>query len=581
MPDHQRHLLLWQRHRESPYCHANLLNPVSEHFLEACRLLFTNDQLRINPWFEAIAKAYTENSKLILMGAASSGKSHSTGLIVLLEFLTDPQNVYACLTSTSKDMLLLRTFASCIEYLNILKSNQRFVVPFKFVGQKCAIVPESQDFDSVKTMIKGIAIRDGSTQDARASLMGVHTKRVISVADELENYGERAQSFLSAQDNLSVAPYYKQVILFNPQSTFAPGCMLAEPRGGWSCLDPETATEWDTEAGYKVLRFDGHKSPGLKNPTTYPFLPTPASIAKTLENCRGNPDSPGYWTFVRSWPPPQEISRTVLTEAQVEAYKMKDRVIWRGPIRRLAACDPAFTSEGDDAVYVAATLGHSVDGVLTLEYDEPRYLKIEASSEVPITQQLVDQIVDFLIADSVKIEDFGVDDSGTQSIGDMVAMRLGNTLYRVGFGSKPPDIAVSVANAELASHRFRDVATWMYYTLVEYAQYGQIKGMPNEALKQICGRRIKPGSRPLKLETKADYKKRVHGKSPDEGDACVILAALLRERLGVAPGSTELVPQGVTVPISNDADRSYIDAVNDIDNYSGNYIDIEPNFMIS
>lgn len=65
-----RHLTLWQRFREEPYCHANFLqNNPTEHFFEACRALFTSTQLVIHPWFERMAEAYTHYAGVVLVGS--------------------------------------------------------------------------------------------------------------------------------------------------------------------------------------------------------------------------------------------------------------------------------------------------------------------------------------------------------------------------------------------------------------------------------------------------------------------------------------------------------------------------------
>jgi len=441
VPEAFRHLVCWQRHREEPYRSAKLLNPPHLHFLEACRLLFTERQLVIHPWFEAVAKAYTENQNLILLGAASTGKSHAIGLLVLLDYLTDPENLYASLVSTSKEALLLRSMASCIEYLNCLKQN-KYLIPFKFLAQKTAIVPENADeatIASVKAQIRGVALREGSLQDAKGSVIGVHLPRIRSVADELENMGvDRAQAFLDAQSNLAVTPDYKCCILFNPQSVFSPGCRLAEPVGGWGSIDPETASEWTTATGYKVLRFDGHRSPGITEPSKYPFLPNVITIAAEKKRCNGNEDHPNYWTMVRGFPPRQGNERTVLRTVELLAGRCSDKVIWRQGCIRLAALDPAFTSDGDDCALVTGAVGLTVEGAYVLQFDKVFKLVLKASNDVPILKQIVDQVSEILKTENIEIVNFGCDSSGTQNVADAVVMACGAGLYRANFSHKPP-----------------------------------------------------------------------------------------------------------------------------------------------
>ena len=299
-------LVIWQRWREEPFCHANFIEgSPHEHFLAAVRALFTRKQVGIHPWFERMAYHYTREKFLIMMGAASSSKSFFAGTAGLLDYLasfastvgpdgesSEPGSLYANMVSTTKETLLKRSLASSIECLGYLRAHPSFFVPFRFIAQKCAIVPDtgSGDIDvaSVKSRIDGIAISEGSQLDAKGAVIGVHLPRIRSFADELENMGSKAQVFLDAQDNLMAGAHdYKCVVLFNPQAENAPGSTLAAPVGGYRSITLDT-DEWRNAAGNLVLRFDGHKSPGRSNPVAYPYLPNDTYIKQVLDRNNGN-----------------------------------------------------------------------------------------------------------------------------------------------------------------------------------------------------------------------------------------------------------------------------------------------------
>lgn len=566
MPGHQRELLLWQKHKEAPYKFAELRNPISEHFLAACRSLFTPEQLVFNEWFERMADGYTTHDGLVLWGPASAGKSHFVGIAFLMEYLADLQNTYCCMVSTTKDMLLLRSFASTIEYLGYLKSNPNFVSPIKYVAQKFAVVPDymsDTQVASLKAQVKGVAIREGATEDAKSSIMGVHLPYTRACADEFENMGDRAKAFLDAQSNLAACKDFKVIYCFNPQSLYNPGCSVSVPKGGWNSVSVDSES-WETESGNLVLHFDAMKSPGRTDPVKYYFLPTDKTIARILKENNGNEDAPNYWTFVRGFPPPMASERTVLTESMVQTYNMLERPRWRDMYDRVrvAALDPSFTSDGDDCVLQTATVGMTENGVLAICFDTTYVLNILGSSGVPVTEQIAQQTVDILKAENITIDHFGCDDSGTQSVADVIAMKLGIGLYRCNFAAKPPDLAVSVANTALASKHYRNVVTWLYYTVKEYGEFGQIKGLPVKAAEEFCRRRL--GTKlPRQLESKADMKKRIR-RSPDTGDACAILVGLVRERLGVAPGASQFTPGGGRPP-GTDVFNSFSDRYNNLD----------------
>lgn len=548
-PEAIANLIIWQRHKEPAFAHANFLNPVSEHFLRACRLLFTPQQLVIHPWFEAMSHAWTYYNGIILMGAASSGKSHFLGIAALLDYLADPGRVYCSMVSTDKGTLLLRSLASSIEYLSYLRSSTKYHMPFKWVAQKSSIVPEGvadSEVHTQKSIIKGVAIADGNEMDAKSAVIGVHLPRVRSIADELENMGSRAQVFLDAQDNLVAGTDdYKLAIAFNPQSREAPGCKIAEPKGGWGTVSLDT-DEWVTALGYKVLRFDGHKSPGRKDPKKYPFLPSDASNQKILDRNHGNEDSPGYWAFVRAFPPSTLGARTVLTREMVDAWKMKDPVVWEGTPFRVAALDPAFTSDGDDCV-----LGYADVGLLIPEnrwvicFGEPRYLKIDSASSQVVLQQIGDQAVEILREWGITSGMYlACDDSGTQSVADYLSLRGYPGLLRFNYQKRPPEVPVSSLASDDASTRYRNTVTWMYYTVRDYGQYGQLRGLSDKAAQEFCGRRLSDKLKGLlELESKKEFKKRnKDGRSPDTADMMAQIVGLVRLRLGLLPGAKDWLP---------------------------------------
>ena len=539
----QRHLHLWKRWREYKGA-ADLLNPVEEHLYEACKLLFTKDQLTIHPWFETMAHSWTHDAFSIFWGCAGSGKSHALGLFVLLDFITDPDCTFTLLASTSKDMLAVRSFASVVDNLTFLKKNRQFHVPFKFAATKFMIVPEAstdEDLGNLKHVIKGVAVQDGSAIEARQNLQGVHTRYVRAVFDELAGMRPAA---MDSRMNLSQCFDFKLMGACNPESIYDEAGKYSEPKAGWASVSEKTR-QWETPWGM-CYRFDGLESPGIKEPEKYPFLPGQKYIDDIVKANRGNWDAPAIWTMLRAFPPPQMADRTILTEAQVRAYNMLEPVPFKTGYTKVAVLDPAFTSGGDDCVLVTAKIGFSVQGILTIVFDHVHYLAIKASDPTPVTTQIVNQAVKILQDEGVTAEHFGCDDSGTQSVADAMAERIGRDLVRFNYSMKPPDLPVSVSNATLASKKYKNVITWLYFTVMEYAERGQIRGLPRSAAEQMCKRKLGTKQQPHMLQSKAEHKKLLKGKSPDEGDACAMIAGIARMTLGIAPGATEWAPGGVT-----------------------------------
>ena len=94
-----------------------------------------------------------------------------------------------------------------------------------------------------------------------------------------------------------------------------------------------------------------------------------------------------------------------------------------------------------------------------------------------------------------------------------------------------------------------DRGTEAWCVLAEFCRAGQVKGLPMtvvEALtqrryaanmvKDASGQKVPAGVKnPLRLEDKEEFKKRYHGRSPDECDACAMAALAIKERCGLLP----------------------------------------------
>lgn len=552
-PDHLIELHMWKKHKEYPYSKAELLNPVSEHVLRAIRLLFTEDQVKIHPWLEQQAYSWTYDDFSIWWGCAGSGKSQSLGLFTLLDYIPDPDQTFSLLASTTKDMLLLRSYSSVTQHLGYLKANRKFHIPFKYIAQSTSVVPEGlseEEMLNLKCRIKGVAVAQGTEQEARANLQGVHVKYVRLVLDELEGMRSAA---MEARHNLAQCEDFKLFGACNPESWTGLAGKFSVPTDGIASVNTDSE-KWKTEWG-TVLRFDAFKSPGILEPKKYPFLPNQGTIDRIIKANAGNTDAPAVWTFLRAFPPAQGAERTVLTPQMIETYSMKTPVAsWMSRPVKLAAVDPAFTSDGDKAMIVVGELGMASSGTIVLNCIRKEQLKIEASSKVPVTQQLVEQVAkicgprtdDNPDGEDVPHENIGFDDSGNQSVADAYEMYIGrHGVYRCNFAERPPEIPVSAVNPQPASQRYKNVVTWLYYNILELGQRGQIRGLFEDAADQFCKRRLGEKQKPLMLETKKDYKKRLHEGSPDDADACAILAGLARERLGLVPGASEFFPNGV------------------------------------
>lgn len=544
-PDHQIELTLWKRWREHPFSTGKLLNPVHEHVLRACRMLFTEDQLTIHPWFEDISRFWTNYEFFTVWGAAGSGKSHTIGLLSLLDYIESPNETFSLLASTTKEMLVMRSFASVLQYLQFLKSNRQFEVPFKAVNQPLCVVPEGVDdagLVGVKGKILGVAVQQGTEQQARQNMQGVHLPYSRITLDELAGMKPAA---MATRSNMAQCRDLKVCGLGNPESFFDELGKYSEPLEGWNSLTLDS-TEWVTHYGH-TLRLDAFKSPGLEHPEKYPFLPTKKTNQRIIDMNRGNEDAPDVWTFLRAFPPAQANDLAMVSELDLKNHNAcdGDAAPWKKVIAKVAGFDPSYSSGGDNAVFVVGELGVDTREIVTLRFLELNYLELKVSSTKTIMEQLLAQIDPIIVRHGLEFSNIGVDDSGTQSMADVIEMKYGRKVHRVQFSGSPPELSVSTSQATTAKERYKDAATWLWSALVDYIQFDQVRGLPVIAGQQLCRRRLKRKVRPIQMESKVEMKKRTKQASPDEADACAIMASVVRLVHGVMPGATSWSPAGI------------------------------------
>jgi len=546
-------LVLAKHWREEPYKSGNLLPP-EEHLLRAATELISDEHFRVSRWTEEHAYDFTHSKFCIVLGAAASSKSNDIGLFTLLDWITDPTKTLAILASTSAGMLQLRSFESVVRYFRLLKTHPKFLIPGKESKTQVAILnADDEDVNTpaatVKASIKGVAVHAGTMEEARANLQGAHMPYTRLILDELSAMKEAA---MDARYNLSIGcKDFKFIGLCNPESRFDLACRHAEPLDGWESIDPETATYWHSKYG-DVRRHNGFQSPGLKDPVRFPFLIKQAEIDAIVKESGGSTDTPACWTMLKGFPPPHGMEQTILTEAMMVQYGMRNKVTWGQGVQepfRIAGLDPAFTSGGDQAILQSALVGYeAMTGLLVVAFEPEHIIPIKASSMRPDVYQVVDYVLDWAEEVGFDLQYLGVDESGTQRVGDILEVeaiqrwRKPATVCRVSFGSMASEFAVSLRKDTPARKEYSNQVTELWYSMAEFGQHNQIRGLNDKAALEFCQRRVLP-KRPRMIETKRDMKKRIK-HSPDRADACACALAVVRWILQTVPGATRLSPSG-------------------------------------
>jgi hypothetical protein len=551
VPEYQIELYMARYHR-LPEFQTPLAGDPTGHFLRAVKMIFLPSEFTLNRWNEMTIDAWCHYEETVLMGCASASKSHSCGMISVLDWATAPHVTTTYFCSTDKSALQKRSWASVLHFYQLLKRKR---LPAVYSKAMMAILNE-QDKEleklgidaptEAKSGLFAVASESGSEQKASSKFIGVHQPDrlggVRMFADEAQ--AVRA-SFMESRTNLIIGSEdFRMVALGNPMSLADPLGQLAEPKKGWGSVTVDSET-WENKSGGVVIHFDGLKSPAIEDPAAHPYLINQRHIDKVLKKVRNDRNHRDYMTMVRGW---VVDSADVLSVFPVETQKTtrslnrepSDRFM-STPIR-LAGLDPAFSGEGDEAVLVSASLGTCVDGVVRLIFDpEPQYITVDQTvkEEKSLLEQRCEKVLEHLRAERMTLYNLGVDESGVQTVGATLhIMNRSPTVgpaYLVTFQERASDVVLSVVDETATKDRYFDRAAEGWSLMERFARFDQIRGLPDDVSHQFAARRWLMGRKPQRLESKTEFRER-EKQSPDAGDAAAVILLMVRHRFGLTPG---------------------------------------------
>lgn len=517
--------------------------------LDAAKALIPEQYFKVPPWTEEHFHDWVMAEKgCITWGAASTGKSNDYGLLMLLDWITDPFDTVTRLGSTDKQSLKSRSWNAVVTYFAALKRNKLgLAVPGKFSKSGYAILNDADDEspESVgeKAGIIGVAVND--SEDS-GKLQGAHAKYVRIVIDELATITHH-DNIRKAMQNLRVGAIdFRFFALANPGSWEDESCQYCIPPGGVSSVDVDTGF-WTSTRGFLVRHHDGLKCITVTKPETakeYPFLLTREVIEANLADCDGNADAPMYWQMVRGFPAPGATGVSVVLDPKVAAQqRVTDLDQSRNPVVAVAAgLDPAWTEGGDGAIRARCLVRVDMFGRPYLDFTNGlRRLPIKASDPRPPVQQMREATIEIMREPGeATFRNTAVDASANQGLADDLLIYAGADCLAVNNSVRATDVPLRANDPRPANEVVYDRGTEAWYVLAEFCRAGMVKGLPMEALRALTTRRYmaRAGTgvlaSPLRLEPKKAFKLRFR-KSPDEADACSLAALIVKERIGVSP----------------------------------------------
>lgn len=501
-------------------------------------------------------KALRQTPQLMLMGAASTSKSYSTGVFYFLDWVRDPMYTTVKVVGPSKQHLEDNLFSHLVNLHQSATLPMPGQVGELFIGMNTR---------NRRGSISGVVVPLGTKGAGR--LQGVkrfnrpkaHPKfgelsRTRILLDEAEKIPEGIWADI---DNIMSTMTGDQgsivTCAFNPQDPNSIVGQNCEPEGGWDTIDPDVNFRWKSKRGWTVLRLDGEQCENVKQgKVIYVGLQTKEGL-KRLAASSGGRESAGYYTFGRALYPSGGRQFTVIPASSLIGRRARVTFIDR-PLRvlggdvALEGTDKAFTALGlfglASAIQRPPSLAHPKGEIV--------YFQDEHGRARPRYVLFFDSLINLLNGDtphmSGEVKRVAMD-WGVQPL-DVMLDRTGNgagvhdtlksvwspDVQGVNFTSNASSVKVFEEDSQLPVDMYWRIQSELWFAFKRWLEHGAIYFSPDidttKLFQQLTGRRYKTGKQ-SKVESKPDYMSRDQNESPNEADSCMLALHGVRVTHGI------------------------------------------------
>ncbi len=517
------------------------------HHYEAIRKLLW-PRLDDHRWHRICRDQILSNKVTVLMGCASSGKTHEASWIYLVEYFCFPQETCVLVSSTDIRGLRMRVWGE-ISMLWQEAIEKYDFLPGHMLESRIAITTDQmQDSDysdrNVRDMRKGIigipTIQSGKYVGL-GKWAGIKQKRMRLIADEAAMMGG---SFLSAFANLNKNEDFRAIVIGNPNDPLDPLGKAAEPLDGWSGhLQPEKTEIWKTRFMNGVcVNLIGTDSPNFdfpeKEPTHYKYLISREKIADTLSFFPK--DSSEYYSQCVGCMKVGTLDDRIITRELCRNFGALDDVVWEGSATtKICALDAAYG--GDRAVCGHIEFGEAVGGQIVIAFFTPQIVPVMPNSSTSPEEQLAVWVKDYCDRNEIPPSNFFHDSTGRGGLGTALARVWSAECNPVEFGGtateRPVSMGLYTYDMETQTRRlvqckehYDRLVSELWYQFRYAIESRQLRRLPEDVMDELAMRKWgrKVGNNKIRVETKEEMKERI-GRSPDLGDwACLCLEGARR-----------------------------------------------------
>lgn len=485
-----------------------------------------------NYWTEDRFKAHCEpNSFISYAGGASTGKSLDAAKIVILDWLSDPENNAAIVASTTLQALSKRIWGYIVRFMHEIHID----LPFHYTKHPSPQFTYNQkdEIHSMTAMAAGV----GQDEQNIKNYIGRHpNKKLILVLDEatdLSPYVLKAVANLEAGEEGKL----KVIVIGNSLSKSDLHGALSTPKDSWKNISHKTHTRWATTQKNGIcLYFSPYNSPAIheKDPEKKLLFSKFFITAEQIEERKSHygENSLDFWRFVLGWwQETNSKDTTFSSEPFLNNFHITRKATWSGlhPLKKVGGFDPAFSTGGDAAILRLGILGHEDSGRIVIDFRDTELvykLKMLAVHKDAIEIQLADQIIDILKMQNVLLEDVAFDCTGQgRTFAELVKLRA--ALRNIHWNSP-----IKIYNSRSSGNKNNQdilikTPTELWDLVKAFVQTNQIAGIDAKALYQFTTRKlvVNDKTKRRELEHKQDYRNRMsainpgQGTSPDEADA--------------------------------------------------------------
>ena len=507
------------------------------HFRNLVDMVWRDSPVEWNPWLEDQMQSLCDDTYLTKLGETtvrtvawtgpgSAGKTFSSGLYAMTWFLVYPEKSSVALTSTSKKAMGGRVWA-VIKDLFISGFHPDTGEPFDWHiinSQKELQWPRGDE----KHSIACFAVEEGELLKSIDKIKGRHTERMLLIVDEANSTPDAIYNTIPNQ--LKGCKEHVTLTIGNAVSFFDNHGRACEPKDGWNSVTVEDSkwptkgvNQWRLAPGI-CCHYDGQKSPNsIAGKTIWPHI---YSYEDWQEALKWGETSMHYWSQDRGFWAPEGTVSTVFSDPLINRCDGQGFLNFYSTRDVYAFLDPGFG--GDRCVLKFADVGEIEVGKIGIQLRPVIFIEPKVLNEAERDYQIARQTIEECRSRGVKPHHFGSDATAIgRGVHAIIAGEWSSEVHRVEWGGKASDKPSSQADGRPAVEVYANQVTELWFTVREFLEAGQLKGMSVEEIKQACSREYEQQGRRYLLNSKPECKKKL-GYSPDEMDATAGLCEVVK-----------------------------------------------------